>query len=59
MVSYFVQSIFSRSWVGMGEKLNSAHWIWSIVIGSKFRTGQSFKRRRREREREREGEFVC
>jgi hypothetical protein len=43
----------------MGEKLNSAHWIWSIVIGSKFRTGQSFKRRRREREREREGEFVC
>jgi hypothetical protein len=24
---HFVQSIFSSSWVGMGEKLNNAHWI--------------------------------
>ncbi len=27
IVSHFVQSIFSGSWVGMREKLNSVRWM--------------------------------
>jgi hypothetical protein len=30
IVSHFVQSIFSGSWVGMWEKLNSVRWMLNI-----------------------------